>query len=591
MDILLAAVTQAVFDYLLAEAGIAEKVRTLLKREPQQLAFKIALARAYTTFALRHRDWAEAFFDETFLRGPAVPVLATILTRDGQLDAVALARAYADHTGLTGAACEQRIVEVAPIAADFLSNLESELRACAEFRALFDSRALEKIADVAEEAAQEMRKLREELLQALKLAERAKYWIRMGLAQGVVIGDNASATNVFGDIVFRLFEQAPLSRYIRVSAFENLVRERTREFVGRSFIFEAIDNHLRDPDFPSGYIVISGEPGIGKTALLGQLVKQTGAVHHFNIATQNIRSTQTFLSNICAQLIVRYRLPHITLPPEATQDSGFLSSLLNEAAERTPDEPVVILIDALDEAEDESLPRGTNRLYLPQTLPDKVFFIVTSREIHNYRLVVDRRRDIYLSDNDPQNTEDVHQYTRRFTRTHQVKMAPQIARWGVEEDEFVNILTEKSLGNFMYLVYVLRDIRDSKLTADNIDNIHNLPRGLQDYYKRHWEIMRSKDLDQFRQYYQPVVCILAVVREPVTVAQVAEWTQLDRADARRVIREWREFLNEDGSQQGDPLYRIYHTSFQEFLQDEVGLSPYHGMIVQMALNKIPGFQQ
>src|SRR5439155_11530036 len=107
-------------------------------------------------------------------------------------------------------------------------------------------------------------------------------------------------------------------------------------------------------------------------------------------------------------------LPHITLPPEATQDSGFLSSLLNEASEKVTDEPIVILIDALDEAEDESLPRGTNRLYLPQTLPDKVFFIVTSREIHDYRLVIDQRRDIHLSDNDPQNTEDVRRYIRQF---------------------------------------------------------------------------------------------------------------------------------------------------------------------------------
>jgi hypothetical protein len=59
---------------------------------------------------------------------------------------------------------------------------------------------------------------------------------------------------------------------------------------------------------------------------------------------------------------------------------------------------------------------------------------------------------------------------------------------------------------------------------------------------------------------------------------------------REVIRAWRPFLNEKPSETGQILYRIYHSSFQEFLGEEgVGLQQYHRQIAEAALHKIPGF--
>ena len=91
--------------------------------------------------------------------------------------------------------------------------------------------------------------------------------------------------------------------------------------------------------------------------------------------------------------------------------------------------------------------------------------------------------------------------------------------------EFAAELTEKSEGNFMYLVHVLRDIRDGALTAANIADIGSLPQGLRAYYRRHWNEMQSADAEHFRSYQEPVVCLLATVREPVTLAEFIEWTQ------------------------------------------------------------------
>jgi len=136
----------------------------------------------------------------------------------------------------------------------------------------------------------------------------------------------------------------------------------------------------------------------------------------------------------------------------------------------------------------------------------------------------------------------------------------------------------------MYLVYVLRDIARGRLTKDSVGAINALPRGLKSYYQRHWREMKAADPDRFTAYQRPVLCFLAISREPVTVAQLAQWTHLERGEITGVIHEWREFLNPD-----DDRYRIYHRSFAEFLEGEENLRYYHEQIVQSALAKIPGF--
>jgi Cdc6-like AAA superfamily ATPase len=387
--------------------------------------------------------------------------------------------------------------------------------------------------------------------------------------------------------IFQTFIQAPtsISQHIYIQDFQSLVEERTRNFIGREFVFKAIEKHLRDPEFPSGYIIIEGEPGVGKTSLIAYLVKQKGAIHHFNIALQNIRTTQDFLGNICAQLIARYNLNYSFIPPEARQNSGFLSQLLSEAALLEDKKPFIVLVDALDEVDDANLAPSVNRLYLPPSLPNGVFFIITTRKQDNYRLFVDSYKDIYLDQDDPQNRDDVRQYILNFLQRHYVNMTTAIKQWHISEEEFIDTLAEKSEGNFMYIVYVLQDIQNGKLTSKDLDNIRKLPKGLRAYYQNHWLSMGEKEGNKFDSCYKPVICVLATVREPISVKKIVELTKVNSTEIVKTIQEWREFLKETETDE-DPLYRIYHSSFQNFLAEEVGLSQYNSMIAQSILDKI-----
>jgi hypothetical protein len=403
--------------------------------------------------------------------------------------------------------------------------------------------------------------------------------------KGIVVGDYATVFQSFVD------NQRPVSSFIREAQFRPLVDERTKDFIGREFVFDGVQQMLTGGEFTSGYLLIRGEPGIGKTAIAAMLVLRGSYVHHFNIAPENIRSPRQFLENVCAQLIMRYELDYQTLPPQAGDDSGFLSQLLAEAADRARqrgDLPVVVVVDALDEAEDTGLAPSANRLYLPRTLPAGVFFILTTREEADYRLDIDNEAEIWLRDDDPANEKDVARCIEVFMETHEQAMRERIQAWDLAPDAFVTEMTRLSEGNFMYLVHVLPEIAAGRLSRETVGGISGLPRGLTGYYKRHWRDMKDADPGRFSTVQRPVLCFLAISREPVTIPQLMEWTRLDPGEVKGVVNEWREFLNEDSGSQ-PPVYRVYHRSFAEFLDVQENLRWYHSQIATIALSKIPGF--
>jgi hypothetical protein len=391
--------------------------------------------------------------------------------------------------------------------------------------------------------------------------------------------------------VFQYFGTAPqtLAMLVRTRQFAALVDERSRRFMGREFVFDEVDRILSGADFESGYIVIKGEPGIGKTAIAASLVVRKRCVHHFNIAAENLRLASQFLENVCAQLILRYRLPHQSLPPRATEDSGFLSQLLVEAAQAARDAgdgPVIVVVDALDEADRTTSLTSANRLFLPRALPPGVFFIVTAREENDFRLDVDHRTDIWIRDDDATNIADVRRFVRGYLNEHAVEFAYRLADWALSEDDVVTELVKRSEGNFMYLVYVLPDLACGRYGLRDDVGGSALPIGLRGYYQRHWRDMKAADSDRFTNRQRPVLCFLAVGREPMTLMQLVQWTSLEPGEVKDVVDEWREFLNEDPTP--PPHFRLYHRSFAEFLDGEENLRWYHDRIAQVALDKITG---
>ncbi|MEW6493571.1 MAG: serine/threonine-protein kinase [Cyanobacteriota bacterium] len=369
--------------------------------------------------------------------------------------------------------------------------------------------------------------------------------------------------------------------------FQSLIADKTEGFVGRDYVFEAIESFLQNQ--ACGYFIIEADPGVGKSAILAEYVKRMGCVAHFNVRSQGINRAEEFLKCVCTQLIERYKLTY-SLNPEHTRDGNFLARLLNEISsiganlvnegatttlnpKTQSSHKLVIAVDALDEVDLSSQTVGANVLYLPASLPHGVYFIVTKRTTP-LPLVVNNQYVFDLMQYAAECLQDAQTYIERRVNQSEVLQA-WVENRELTVEEFVTALAQKSDRNFMYLRYVLPAIENGVYQDLNIDN---LPEGLEQYYYQHWESMgmTAKPLPRTK---IKIVYVLAEARKPVSRQLISEFSGEDALTVQEVLDEWQQFLREH-RMDGQTGYSIYHASFQEFL--------HHQDIVQAAGVTIQG---
>lgn len=347
--------------------------------------------------------------------------------------------------------------------------------------------------------------------------------------------------------------------------WSTLIADKTHDFVGRDYVFHAIDQFMES--YSHGYLTIKGDPGLGKSAILAEYVRRTGCIAHFNMRTLGITSSTQFLQNVCTQLIIDAALSYPSLPVETTRDGAFFLKLLHEVAEKLrPDERLVITVDALDEVDLETHPTGANILFLPPTLPDHVYVVMTCRNIE-VPLVAQAPQEVCdLMAHPAENRSDVEHYL------HQALGRPALLAWmdrrSLTGAVFVSTLADLSENNFMYLRYVLPEIERERGMYQNL-SIERLPLGLERYYEDHWHHMgmMAKPLprDKIR-----IVYILCEVHQPVSRTLICEFATdqthpIDELTVQEVLDEWRQFLHDQQILESAPRYSLYHTSFRDFL--------------------------
>jgi len=346
-----------------------------------------------------------------------------------------------------------------------------------------------------------------------------------------------------------------------------LIAESTRNFVGRRFLFQQIAEVIAGAD--RGYCYVVADPGVGKTALLAQFLKQERYVHHFNVRTINVAAPEAFLANVCAQLIATYRLPYDALPEGAIQDSSRLVDLLAEAAAAAGGEKIVIAIDALDEADSSQLLPGTNPMYLPTFIPDGCFILITTRPDDRDQppriRVSCEQTSIVIDPLGSDNLADIRAHINQWCTEPGIQSFMQLH--GLDRAGFVEHLAYKSAGNFMYLHHMLPAIDRGDLQDRDLADI---PLGLDQYYSDHVERMRGRDDTAWFEYKLKVVAALSAISAPLTAPEIAYVAEIpDIGRVQDALRAWGEFLK------GIPVtdrgirrtaYRIYHASFHDFLE-------------------------
>lgn len=144
-----------------------------------------------------------------------------------------------------------------------------------------------------------------------------------------------------------------------------LIDDATAGFVGRTYVFDQIESFIAENR--SGYFRLTADPGEGKTAIMAEYVRRTGCVAHFNVLSETYNNTAQFTQHVATQLVAR----RLIADAESPADGGVgVADLLIEArAALSPPERLVLVVDALDEADRRDLPPTANVLLLPRTLP------------------------------------------------------------------------------------------------------------------------------------------------------------------------------------------------------------------------------
>lgn len=344
----------------------------------------------------------------------------------------------------------------------------------------------------------------------------------------------------------------------------SIINDNTKDFVGRKYVTDEILKFLITQ--PNGYFILEGDPGVGKTAILAMFAKKHSqyCLTHFNSRYESIADVKIFLENICTQLIVRYGLDYACLPENTTQGSTVLKKLLEEVSQKLePGKKLVIVVDALDEVDlSTQTPLGSTVLYLPDALPNNVYFIVSKRPQELPMPITEYQTTFDLMDYPAASAADARQYAAQRTQA-----SPQIQAWVTARnstlEQFLTELVAKSENNFMYLRYVLNDISKGRYQGEALDS---LPEGLEQYYKRHWQVMRLNvrplPVDKLRTIY-----VLSKVKEAVSQRLLAQLTDITKSDLIEILEDWEQFLRSQTIGE-EPRYSIYHASFGDFLNQQ-----------------------
>lgn len=564
LETVLTLAATTVFNTLVTKA--TEKTLEKLKGDKTQKAFKVALATAIKRYASGDRvSVAQPLLSPHGLfadKDVTVELSYILRFEERQPDYKLIGNRWKD------------LLEIPPSWINFdnearrlVSYLEEELKLSGEFTSIFDAKSLEAIADNTAQTTD----LLESLIAQLDSLSRLMATDFQDLIEVI----SSTSKELRRDICY----------------FAPFISDKTLGFVGRTWIFEEINKYVKNS--PKGYFFIAGQPGIGKSALAAQMVKENGYIHHFNIRADGMNTASLFLRNICAQLIARYKLNYSALPDEAGQDSRFLNGILHEVSSQLlPDERVIIIVDAIDEADTSAMTEGTNRLYLPTLLPEKIFLIATSRDDVVFPTVNVQNRKLTIKADSSANLSDIADYLRSALIQQGIKNFMSLHQ--LDEGTFVKMMIDKSMGNFMYLSLVLPEIEKGNYRDKEL---RELPDGLVNYYETHWRRMRGEAGDSWFEYKLPVLVALAAVPEPLSIRRIQDYTKISKASRiQAVLEEWKSFLSEESlSNQNttEKLYRLYHSSFFDFIsrkqevkEERVDLEAMLSQIADVQLNEL-----
>lgn len=306
---------------------------------------------------------------------------------------------------------------------------------------------------------------------------------------------------------------------------DQLLEDYTGLFVGREEEIAKLDAFLSErPSGKSerspGKMVITAKAGFGKTALLANWVTNRHkagyfiAYHFFSHRYDATRPVTNAYLNLLRQLYLYHELEDEPIPDDEQSLRGALFQIIQARGAR-PDEPLVIVIDALDEAERVFSPP------FPARLPDGVFLIVSARADEG-------ETPDYLREW----VEDAQTLHLNRLPTDAIKRYLQSAGDGVlaqfaEDEQFLAEVDQKTEGFPLYLHFLTDEmIQTAQAGGDVRAVLTRSPSGFSGYVRNQFmQLARSEEIQRNREV-QNLFALLAVAMGALTKEDVQELTEL-----------------------------------------------------------------
>jgi hypothetical protein len=324
--------------------------------------------------------------------------------------------------------------------------------------------------------------------------------------------------------------------------FDVFLGAKRRDFTGRLWLFDRIRAWL-DTDFAQAALLVVGDPGIGKSALVAELVHRNfnGRVLAYHCCQANVPVTLSagrFVRSVAAMIASRHpsyeqlieQSPYQEALTESSCNrdphSGFeigVLGALNVAGPPagTGDERRLLVIDALDEgltvARENAVSIVDVLVGRLDRFPSWLRIMATCRP-EVVPLLASLNPE-FLEADDPQNVDDLNAYIQ--DRLAREPLASKVAASGIGPARLVATLGTAAAGNFLYAQQALDGVRDGKLTFAELGT---LPSGLSEQYE--WFFKRQFGPGSEWPAIKPIFEVLVAAREPIGEHEIAIATGL-----------------------------------------------------------------
>ena len=339
-------------------------------------------------------------------------------------------------------------------------------------------------------------------------------------------------------------------------------------FIGRKWLIEDFDRWMRDENASRIYL-LTGLPGIGKTAIAIKTIQQYNNIAAYHLIRRGDSEKTSLRRAICSiafqlskQLSDYFELlSRVDIYRELNRcnDSALFEVLITNLllACNNRNEPVVIVIDAMDESISSYSSEFTWFIAnVIGKLPKWVRFFLTSRPEDAVLLPLQAYHPHILNPASVENNNDIRAYIKKRLKDNYGD--------GVAID--IDAIAQKSEGIFLYAKYVC----DEMLPDDISDFVpEELPVGIgavyYDFFSRNYP-----DIKAYRQAVRPILDVLSVQVEPLSVEMLAECTNMNTDDIEDFLTDFHVFFTLDAGRR----IRPFHSSLIDWLSDKKLSGPY-----------------